>query len=152
MRVLRTLEAVRMVAIDLNEDASMPENYREQIDPAALYGAAVGSLPPSIELAMEEIPDQLQNYLQLRNSVNTGPLPKETISLLMSVLDVSTANYDGALSHGRAALANGLSWDGLLQGYTIMWLVQGFASTWGNVGWRVIAQLKSEREHRAEDR
>jgi alkylhydroperoxidase/carboxymuconolactone decarboxylase family protein YurZ len=116
-----------------------------EIDPRALYARSVGDLPPSIALAMDTIPDQLQAYLHLRNTVHeTGPLPKDILSLLMSVLDVATGNYDGALSHGRAALKNGLPLEGLLQAYTVMWLIQGFASTWGNVGWRVIAQLRDE--------
>jgi len=121
-------------------DAAQP------VDPAALFRAAIGSVPPPIELAMEVMPAQLQSYLELRDTVTSGPLPPEYVSLLLSVLDVSSDNVEGALSHGRAALDRGLPWDGLLQAYSLMWLVQGFASTWGKAGWRVIAALKAERD------
>jgi alkylhydroperoxidase/carboxymuconolactone decarboxylase family protein YurZ len=82
----------------------------------------------------------------MRNAVqDTGPLPQEMKSLIIGILDVATGNYDGALNHARAALAAGLPWEGLLQAYCLMWIVQGFASTWGNVGWRVIDALRLER-------
>lgn len=112
------------------------------------YQQQVGNVPPSIDCAIEHMPQAMAGYMQLRHFItdeaNGEGLPARYVGLVFAVLDTGTANYDGALNHARAALNAGLKWRELIQGLVQVWVVHGFASTWGTVGYRVIEQLQKE--------
>jgi hypothetical protein len=112
------------------------------------YRAAVGEVPPSVEQGLRTIPGAITSYLELRrhlDALTDGPgLPGRYASLVFALLDVAERNYDGALNHGRAALRQGLSWDEFLHGMVQTWIVKGFATSWGTVGWRVVDALARE--------
>lgn len=125
----------------------------------AFYQRDVGEVPPSIESGLRHIPDAITGYMALRDHIDnlaggTG-LPRQYASLVFALLDVAERNFDGALNHSRAALNHGLTWDELMHGLVQTWIVKGFATAWGTVGWRLVEALAAEgfgpRADRAED-
>lgn len=112
------------------------------------YRQQLGEVPPSVECALRNVPDELLGYMALRNTLQRrvdGPgLPARYASLIFAVLDVADRNFDGALNHSRAALNHGLHWEELMHGLVQTWIVRGFAGSWGVVGWRVVEALEKE--------
>lgn len=117
-------------------------------DVRAFYRDALGEVPPSVECGLRTIPEAIESYMALRHYLDGlaggRGLPQRYSSMVFALLDVAERNYDGALNHSRAALDHGLTWDELLHGYVQTWVVKGFATSWGTVGWRVIQQLVEE--------
>lgn len=112
------------------------------------YQQQVGNVPPPIQAAIEHMPEAMAGYMRLRNFITDDAggegLPARYIGLVFAMLDTATGNYEGALNHGRAALNAGLNWRELMQGFVQVWVVHGFASTWGKVGFKVVEQLQKE--------
>jgi len=117
-------------------------------DVRAFYRQAVGEVPPSVESGLRHLPEAIIGYMALRRHLDElaggQGLPKQYSSLVFALLDVAERNYDGALNHGRAALDNGLTWAEFLHGMVQTWVVKGFATSWGTVGWRIVEQLAAE--------
>jgi len=114
----------------------------------AYYQSHTGQIAPSIDAAITNMPGAMAGYMQQRQFI-TDPaggegLPAKYVGLVFATLDVLAGNYDGALTHSRAGLRAGLTWHELMQGMVQTWVVGGFASTWGMVGWRVVDQLQRE--------
>jgi alkylhydroperoxidase/carboxymuconolactone decarboxylase family protein YurZ len=106
-------------------------------------------MPPQIAVALREVPEALAGYLAIRQFVWSGDgngdgLSKSTVNLIFTVLDVQTNNLYGAKNHARAALTAGLPWHHLMQALVQLWIVSGFASTWGTVGYELVQWLRDE--------
>lgn len=119
-----------------------PEEIRD------FYRRTLGEVPPSVETGLHVIPEAISGYMALRSYLadltDGRGLPRQYASMVFALLDIAERNYDGALNHSRAALDNGLRWDELMHGYVQTWVVKGFATSWGTVGWRVVDQLLKE--------
>lgn len=121
------------------------------MDPASItayYVDDVGEMPAQIATALRDVPEALAGYMEMRRFVwdgeREGALPKSSVNLVFTVLDVATQNLPGAVNHARAALEAGLTWHELMQAMVQLWIVCGFASTWGTVGYQMVTQLRGE--------
>lgn len=103
----------------------------------------LGNIPEPIRAMMEHLPEHFVGYLQFREAVYrdrpTG-LDLKTKELLYTVLDIATGNLDGALNHGRAAHAAGLTSAELAEACMQVMHVCG-VTTWGKTGYKVVDHL-----------
>lgn len=113
------------------------------------YEQDVGRYPDQVRIAVEEMPDAFSGYMEIRKYVLGGSdspedLPKRYVNLNFTLLDIASNNLEGAVNHARAALDSGLHWKELLQGLAQVWIVFGFASTWGRSGYQLVQALRDE--------
>lgn len=119
-------------------------------DIADYYTHDVGDLPAQIETALKFAPEALSGYMGMRRFVwdpsdtSEARLSKKHVNLVFTVLDVATNNLAGATNHARAALDAGLTWNELMQSMVQLWIVCGFASSWGITGYKMIQDLDEE--------
>jgi alkylhydroperoxidase/carboxymuconolactone decarboxylase family protein YurZ len=113
------------------------------------YENDLGLIPAPISAAGRAMPAALLGYFEMRQFVwgetdDQPTLPKKYVNLIFALLDLSSQNELGAVNHARAALQAGLDWHELMQGIVQVWIVFGFASTWGTVGYKVVQSLEAE--------
>jgi alkylhydroperoxidase/carboxymuconolactone decarboxylase family protein YurZ len=81
--------------------------------------------PPFAELLNKYLPDALEGYLIMRESVQSGVLPEKYRELLFTILDSIDDELSGAKAHAVAAIKAGLSMRELVEAYTTVTLVKG---------------------------
>lgn len=81
--------------------------------------------PPFAEALSKYSPDGLKGYLTMRESIQTGPLPKKTSELIFTILDSLDNEVSGAKAHAAAAVDAGLTMQELTQAFVIVTIVKG---------------------------
>jgi alkylhydroperoxidase/carboxymuconolactone decarboxylase family protein YurZ len=81
--------------------------------------------PPFAYLLNKYLPDSLEGYLKMRESVQNGVLPEKYKELLFTILDSIDDEISGAKAHSLAAMKAGLSMQELVEAFTIVTLVKG---------------------------
>lgn len=81
--------------------------------------------PPFAELLSRYSPEGLSGYLQMRESVQNGPLPEKTRELLFTILDSLDDETSGARAHAVAAVKAGLTMEELTEAFVIVTIVKG---------------------------
>jgi alkylhydroperoxidase/carboxymuconolactone decarboxylase family protein YurZ len=81
--------------------------------------------PPFAEAWSKYLPEALEGYLTMRQSVNEGALPKQTVELIFAILDAIDDETDGAKAHAVAAIDAGLTMQELVEAFTIVSIVKG---------------------------
>lgn len=105
----------------------------------------LGNLPEPIRAMMQHLPEHFAGYLQFREAVYRDRpggqyLDLKTKELLYTVLDIVTGNLDGALNHGKAAHAAGVTSAQLAEACMQVMHVCG-VTTWGKTGYKVVDYL-----------
>jgi alkylhydroperoxidase/carboxymuconolactone decarboxylase family protein YurZ len=105
----------------------------------------LGNLPEPIRAMMQHLPEHFVGYLQFREAVYADrPAPQhldlKTKELLYTVLDIVTGNLEGALNHGKAAQAAGMTSAQLAEACMQVMHVCG-VTTWGKTGYKVVDHL-----------
>ncbi len=81
--------------------------------------------PPFAEILNKYLPDSLEGYLIMRESIQSGVLPEKYRELLFTILDSIDDELSGAKAHCLAAMKAGLSIHELVEAFTIATLVKG---------------------------
>ena len=81
--------------------------------------------PPFADLLNKYLPNSLEGYLIMRESVQNGILPEKYKELLFTILDSIDNELSGAKAHSLAAMKAGLSIQELVEAFTIVTLVKG---------------------------
>lgn len=81
--------------------------------------------PPFAEVLSKYAPEGLKGYLVMRESVQSGKLPKKTRELIFTILDSLDNETSGAKSHAVAAIEAGLTMEELVEAFVIVTIVKG---------------------------
>ena len=81
--------------------------------------------PPFAEVLSKYSPDGLKGYLVMRESIESGHLPKKTRELIFTILDSLDDEVSGAKAHAIAAMENGLTMEELVEAFVIVTIVRG---------------------------
>lgn len=81
--------------------------------------------PPFAEILSKYSPDGLSGYLEMRESVQNGPLPNKTRELIFTILDSLDDETSGAKAHAIAAIEAGLTMEELVEAFVIVTIVKG---------------------------
>ncbi|MDU1414060.1 MAG: carboxymuconolactone decarboxylase family protein [Clostridium sp.] len=81
--------------------------------------------PPFAEVLSKYVPEGLKGYLVMRESVQSGKLPKKTRELIFTILDSLDNETSGAKSHAVAAIEAGLTMEELVEAFVIVTIVKG---------------------------
>jgi alkylhydroperoxidase/carboxymuconolactone decarboxylase family protein YurZ len=111
----------------------------------AHFMETLGNLPEPIRAMMEHCPEHFPGYLQFREGVyrdHAGGehLDLKTKELLYVVLDIVTGNLEGAINHGNAAHAAGMTSKQLAEACMQVMHVCG-VTTWGKTGYKVVDHI-----------
>lgn len=115
----------------------------------ASFMATAGRIPPSYETLIEHAPQVFAGYGMIRDFVmrtpeNGGALDLKTKELIFTLLDTLAGHKDGAISHAKVAMKNGLTMPELVEGLVQVVMVGGIP-TWNSVGVEVIAACTAEK-------
>lgn len=81
--------------------------------------------PPFAEILSKYSPGGLSGYLQMRESVQEGPLPEKVRELIFTILDSIDNETSGAKAHAVAAVKAGLTMEELTEAFVIITIVKG---------------------------
>lgn len=81
--------------------------------------------PPFAEILSKYSPDGLKGYLVMRESIQSGHLPKKTRELIFTILDSLDDEVSGAKAHAVAAIEAGLTMEELVEAFVIVTIVKG---------------------------
>lgn len=111
-----------------------------------------GRVPPSLDLLLQHAPGAFAGYGLMRGSVMRSPeqggaLDMKTKELIFALLDTLAGQKQGAITHAKLALKNGLTIPQLAEGLVQVLMVGGI-STWNGVGADVLAACVESAEDR----
>jgi alkylhydroperoxidase/carboxymuconolactone decarboxylase family protein YurZ len=105
--------------------ATRLEMKKNQDEILRYYKEELNWNPPFAGLLQKYLPDALNGYLIMRDSVNSGALPAKYRELIFTLLDSIDDELAGAKAHSIAALKAGLTPQEMVEAFTIVAMVKG---------------------------
>lgn len=81
--------------------------------------------PPFSDILAKYLPEGLQGYLTMRQSVQNGYLPNQYKELIFTILDSLDDEVSGAKAHAVQAIDEGLKVEEMVEAFMIVTMVKG---------------------------